>query len=213
LLFLIGFDNILLMNTLRLVLLTAIFYPLSSMAIEEPTFTIEKEYSDFAIRKYGPVLVAQTEVKEDFEGAGNKAFGILADYIFGKNISKTKMSMTAPVTQQSEKLSMTAPVNLSKSEGGFVVQFIMPSKYTRETLPEPVDSRVAIVEMPPRSVAVYSYSGSWSEQRYKTKLAEFQELLKKENIKSKGEAVFARFNSPFQLWFLRRNEIWLEVAK
>jgi hypothetical protein len=27
-----------------------------------------------------------------------------------------------------------------------------------------------------------------------------------------GEPMFARFNSPLQLWFLRRNEIWMEVA-
>lgn len=200
------------MKVLQLVLILTIFYPLSVMAIEEPQFEIEKKYDHFVVRKYGPVLVAQTENTENFENAGNSAFRILADYIFGNNISKTKMAMTAPVTQQSEKMSMTAPVNLSKSGDGFVVQFVMPSQYTRETLPAPVDPRVRIIELPPRRVAVLSYSGSWSEDRYKNKLAEFQKHLEKENLKTKGEPVFARFNSPFQLWFLRRNEIWLELA-
>jgi len=201
------------MRTLRLVLIVAIFYPLSTMAIEEPRFEVEKKYEDFEVRKYGPVLVAQTENTEDFENAGNKAFRILADYIFGNNISKTKIAMTAPVTQQNEKIAMTAPVNLSKSGGGFVVQFVMPANYTLETLPAPVDARVSIIEVPARRVAVYSYSGSWSEGRYQKMLAKFKELLDKENIQTKGEPVFARFNSPFQLWFLRRNEIWLELAE
>jgi hypothetical protein len=108
---------------------------------------------------------------------------------------------------------MTAPVNLSRSGSGFIVQFVMPSSYTRETLPAPVDPRVRIVEQVPRRVAVYSYSGSWSEERYLEKLADFRVQLGKENLKAIGEATFARFNSPFQLWFLRRNEIWLEVAE
>jgi hypothetical protein len=66
-------------------------------------------------------------------------------------------------------------------------------------------------QLPARKVAVYSYSGSWSESRYKDKLASFKEDLKKDGLETIGEPVLARFNSPFQLWFLRRNEIWLEV--
>jgi hypothetical protein len=197
----------------QLVYLLAMFYSMNIMAIEEPQFELEKKFNDFEIRKYGSMLVAQTEVSESFEDAGNTAFRILADYIFGNNISQTKIEMTAPVTQQSEKITMTAPVNLSRSGSGFIVQFVMPSSYTRETLPAPVDPRVRIVEQVPRRVAVYSYSGSWSEERYLEKLADFRVQLGKENLKAIGEATFARFNSPFQLWFLRRNEIWLEVAE
>lgn len=187
-------------------------YPHFSMAIEEPSYTVRKKYDQFEVRQYDATLAAQTIVSEGFEDAGNKAFRVLADYIFGKNVSKTKMDMTAPVTQQNEKIAMTAPVNLSRLGEGYVVQFMMPSKYTLETLPAPIDPRVTIVTLPARQVAVYSYSGSWSEERYNQKLAVFQEALKKENIQTIGQPVFARFNSPFQLWFLRRNEIWIEVA-
>jgi len=59
---------------------------------------------------------------------------------------------------------------------------------------------------------VFTYSGGWSEARYNIKLAEFKKHLEEDNVKTKGEPIFARFNSPFQLWFLRRNEIWLEVT-
>ena len=188
------------------------FYPVNSMAIEEPAFTVEKKFEGFEIRQYGPVLAAQTENNEPFGRAGNAAFRVLADYIFGNNKSKTKIAMTSPVTQQSEKIAMTAPVNLSPSEGGFVVQFMMPAEYTRETLPEPVDPRVQIVEIAPRRVAVYSYSGSWSEKRFNQRLAAFHELLAKESLQAQGEPIFARFNSPLRPWFLRRNEIWIELA-
>ena len=192
-------------------LVVAALYTSPAMSIEEPAFKVRKSYGEFEVREYGPVLVAQTESKETFENAGNQAFRILADFIFGKNTTQTKMEMTAPVTQ-SEKIAMTAPVNLSKGADGFVVQFVMPAKYTLETLPKPIDPQVKILEVPARQVAVYRYSGSWSEQRYQEKLSLFRELLQKEKILTKGEPTFARFNSPFQLWFLRRNEIWLEVA-
>ncbi|MFN7728134.1 MAG: SOUL family heme-binding protein [Bdellovibrio sp.] len=183
------------------------------MAIEEADYTVESRARNYEIRSYAPVVVAETRVDSDFENAGNQAFRILAGYIFGANKSKTKIAMTAPVAQEvaSEKIEMTAPVTQSKNSSGFLVQFTMPKKYTLETLPVPNDSRVQLRQLPARKIAAYRYSGSWSESRYKEKLESFRSELKSDGLASTGEPILARFNSPFQLWFLRRNEIWLEV--
>ena len=185
------------------------------MAVSEPKFSVESKMDHYEIRLYPSTIVAETVVEADFSEAGNKAFRILADYIFGNNKSKTKIDMTAPVSQQvaSEKIAMTAPVSQSKDLRGHLVQFTMPENYTLETLPVPNDSRVHLRLLDPRAVAVYSYSGSWSESRYKDKLAEFTSELLKNNVKTNGEPIFARFNSPYQIWFLRRNEIWFEVSR
>ncbi|MFN8944760.1 MAG: SOUL family heme-binding protein [Pseudobdellovibrionaceae bacterium] len=182
------------------------------MAIEEPKFTIETKNEVYEIRKYESTLVAETKVTADFDEAGNKAFRILANYIFGNNKSKTKIEMTAPVSQQSEKIEMTAPVTMTKENTDYLVQFTMPASFTMETLPLPMDQRVIIREIPARRVAVYSYSGSWSQKRFNTKLEIFKSALNKDGLTILGDPIFARFNSPFQLWFLRRNEIWIEVA-
>lgn len=183
------------------------------MAVSEPQFKVISKSESYEIREYPPVLVAETLIQTEFEDAGNKAFKILADYIYGNNISKTKIDMTAPVSQQkpSEKIEMTAPVSQIQDAQGQLVQFMMPEQYTLETIPTPNDSRVRIRQIPARQVAVYRYSGSWSESRFKSKLAEFNAHLKKNNIITVGEPIFARFNSPLLLWFLRRNEIWLEL--
>ncbi len=185
------------------------------MAIEEPTYKILLKKEDFEIREYEKVLVAETQVSGDFESAGNDGFKILAAYIFGANKSQTKLDMTSPVgqskSQSSEKIAMTAPVSLLKNENSFAVQFTMPKGYTLENLPIPNNPLVHLKELPPRKMAVYSYSGSWSETNYQEKLSKFQLALKQHNILTKGEPIFARFNSPFQIWFLRRNEIWLQV--
>jgi len=183
------------------------------MAIEEPKYSVALKAENYEVRKYGPIIVAEVKVESDFKDAGNKGFRILAGYIFGKNKSKSKISMTAPVSQQveSEKISMTAPVTLAKSTKGYLVQFTMPDNYTLQTLPTPNDKRVHLRELLERKIAVYSYTGSWSEARYKEKLANFTEDLKKDKIITTGEPVLARFDSPFKLWFLRRNEIWIDV--
>ena len=183
------------------------------MAIEEPDYKVEKKGTHYEIRNYGPMVVAETKVESEFENAGNQAFRILAAYIFGANKSKTKIAMTAPVNQEvaSEKIEMTAPVAQAKGTTGYLVQFTMPKKYTLDTLPTPDDTRVQLRQLPARKVAVYTYSGSWSESRYNEKLANFKEDLKKDHLETIGEPVLARYNSPFQLWFLRRNEIWMEV--
>lgn len=194
------------------------------MAIEEATYTVEAQTSkvsslEYEIRKYSSYLVAETLVQGEFEEVGNSAFRILADYIFGNNQSKSKIAMTAPVSQQadapktSEKIAMTAPVAQVKNEQGFVVQFTMPKKYTLDTLPTPNDVRVKIRQIPERRVAVFRYSGTWGKERYDAKLSEFLSALAQDQIKTQGEPVFARYDPPFMPWFLRRNEIWINLAE
>ena len=97
------------------------------MAIEEPNYTVVTKTSKYEVRKYGPIVVAETKVDADFEEAGNQAFKILAAYIFGANQSKTKIAMTAPVNQ--EKIKINAPVTQSKEASGFLVQFTMPKTF------------------------------------------------------------------------------------
>lgn len=199
----------------RCAIIFTVFQAGYSMANEEPKYTVQSKGERYEIRQYPKILVAETLVDAEFDKAGSKAFRILADFIFGNNQQKQKIAMTAPVSQtpSSEKIAMTAPVSQTKGQGGFRIQFTMPSSYTLENLPSPNDNRVQIREIPARTLAAYEYSGSWSQSRYQEKLAEFRGELEKAEVKVVGEPAFARYNSPFTLWFLRRNEIWLEVVK
>lgn len=201
---------------LRVWMVSVIFGTGGAMAIEEPAYTVTQSTSYYEIRSYSKMLVAETTVEGTFEESGNRAFRILADYIFGNNRSKKKIASSGPVAQEkapeaSEKIAMTAPVGMEKSGSGFLVRFTLPSSLTLESAPEPVDPRVTLRELPPRKLAVYRYSGSWSEDRFQSKLSEFKLILKRDGIPIVGTPHFARFNSPFMIWFLRRNEIWLEV--
>jgi hypothetical protein len=183
-----------------------------AMAVEEPQYEVVKAYPAFEVRRYAPTIVAQTAVDAGLEDAGNQAFGILAGYIFGKNAGEKKIAMTAPVAQQPAKIAMTAPVAQTPAAGGMVVQFTMPREWTLETLPDPLDPRVEIKPLAGRTVAVIRYSGTWSEARFNEHLEKLKDALRQEGLAWRGEPVWARYNPPITPWFLRRNEIWLELA-
>ncbi len=192
----------------------------NAQAIEEPAYTVVQKTEVFEVRKYEPYLVAEVLVPGPASEAGGQGFSLLGGYIFGKNKGERKLEMTAPVTQTPVeppapvKLDMTAPVTQAAAPGGsgqFVVQFVMPKGYTLATLPEPLDARVKLREVPGKSVAVIRFSGSWSQSLYNEQLELLKTALAKANIATVGEPVSSRYNSPFSLPFLRRNEIWLNL--
>lgn len=189
-----------------------------AMAYEEPRYEVRERTDAFELRRYEPCLVAETEVEADFDEAGNRAFRILAAYIGGENRSRAKVAMTAPVNQQpapGEKISMTVPVNQAPApadgDDRYRIQFVMPASFDAETIPEPTDPRVTIRGVPERWVAARRYSGTWSEARYRENEAELLDAVREAGLETVGEPVFARYNSPFSLWFLRRNEVTVEV--
>ena len=178
----------------------------SARAVEEPRFTIETRTATYEIRRYEPVLVAETPVTAAFEEAGKAGFRVLAGYIFGNNQTRARIAMTAPVIQEAATATVLKP-----SAEGFVVQFTMPAGSALATLPVPNDPRVHLRELPARRIAVLAYSGSWSEARYQAKATALLAALKGDGLRPVGAPVLARFDSPFQLWFLRRNEVWIEL--
>jgi hypothetical protein len=185
------------------------------MAIEEPAYEVIRKIGTVEVREYSPYVVAEVLISAAASDAGNAAFPILAGYIFGKNKGQKKFAMTAPVTQSAKpmKLKMTAPVTQSATQGGFVVQFVLPRGVTLESAPEPLDARVKLRAVPAHPVAVIRFSGFWSDANYNKHLAELQQVLRSANETWSGEPVYARYDAPFMPWFLRRNEIWLDVGR
>ncbi|MFM9835858.1 MAG: SOUL family heme-binding protein [Methylophilaceae bacterium] len=183
------------------------------MAYEQPEYRVVKSYEAFEVREYAAYNVAEVLVSGPEEEAGSQAFPILAGYIFGKNKGKKSLEMTAPVTQSAapEKMPMTVPVTQLAATGGFVLQFFMPSAYTLDTLPEPIDARVKLKTMPARKMAVIRYSWSASQSNYDKNLKILRDALVKDDIPTKGEPIYMRYNAPFTLPFLKRNEIGLEL--
>lgn len=186
---------------------------MTSHAIEEPDFEVFQRLDAVEIRQYAPYVVAEVTVPGPADSAGNRAFPLLAGYIFGKNKGERKMAMTAPLTQTPTpvKMAMTAPVTQAPVAEGYLVQFVLPKGVTLDTAPEPLDARVKIREVAAHRVAVVRFSGFWSEDNYQRHLTQLTTGLQAAGLRWKGEPVYSRYDAPWTPWFLRRNEIWLAL--
>lgn len=186
-----------------------------TVGIEKPHYTVQEKQDGFEIRRYEAQVIAETLVEADFKDAGNIAFGRLFKYISGENRTQEDIPMTAPVsqTQPSEKIPMTAPVSMQQTAGRYAVNFLLPSKYTLETAPEPMDERVVLKEIPAHTAAAIRYSGTWSQSRYEQKKNLLKDFIAAKELAPTGDPVFARYDPPFQLWFLRHNEVIIPVSE
>jgi len=182
--------------------------------IEEPKYKIIEAEGDFEIREYAPRIVAETLVSEAFDRAPNVGFRRLADYIFGNNESKQSIAMTSPVAQepQSEKIAMTAPVGQERAKDNlWVITFTMPSSHTMETLPKPKNPEVILKQLPASKFAAVRFTGFNRAQTVDNKTQELTKWLAKKSLQAEGQAIYARYNPPWTPWFMRRNEILLEI--
>lgn len=183
------------------------------MATEEPAFTLVQKDGAFELRNYAPVIVAETTLSGSAERARNAGFMPLADYIFAKDRKGEKIAMTAPVTQvPREQIAMTAPVSQRSTGDSWTIGFTMPAGYTMETLPAPANPDVRLVPQAARQMAVIRFSGTAPASAMEKRRQELLDKVKALGLATVGEPVFAFYDPPWTLPFMRRNEVMIEVA-
>jgi hypothetical protein len=120
--------------------------------------------------------------------------------------------MTAPVIQQSsEKIAMTAPVIQQAKGTSWNVRFVMPSKYTIETLPKPVNPQVALIEVPATRFAVIRFSGFAGQDSLDKQETLLRAFMAERSLVAANPPQYAYYNAPWALPFMRRNEIMIEI--
>jgi hypothetical protein len=188
--------------------------------LEHPHYELEQQIDGLEVRRYSPRKVAETTVEaSSFDEARKEAFQRLAGYIFGKNAPSEKLPMTTPVSiararseQGGEHLAMTTPVTLSHSPKGYVMRFQMPKDRLLSALPKPTDPRVRLRQLPGERVAVLRFRGTYDGERIAEKERELMDRVAAAGLTATGEPVFAGYDSPAALPFLRRVEVWVPLA-
>lgn len=182
--------------------------------VEEAKYEVVQSQGSIQIRDYAPMIVAETQVAGAREEAISQGFRAIADYIFGNNIHKENVAMTAPVTQQAaQNIPMTAPVTQQRAAEGWTVRFVMPANYSLQTLPKPTNDAVTLKEIPGKRFAVVRFSGMASENSLKKQTEALQAFMRQEKLSAQSAPTFAFFNPPWTLPFLRRNEVMMEISK
>ena len=197
-------------------ILTLLLFSNYLMAVDEPEFNSTFKDDNLEIREYAPKILAQVSVLGDFNEATSKGFKLLADFIFGNNISidgSSKIDMTAPVVVEpvSEIINMTAPVITEGINNEWVVSFVMPKEYSLSTLPKPNNKNITITRLPAEKYAVIVFSGLVRESSYDKQAKILYNFIKNKNLTTIGALQIARYNPPWTLPFFRRNELMIRI--
>ncbi len=198
---------------------------------EMPEYEVLIEDEDKEIRTYKPYIVAKTVVEGEYDEAQTKAFRILADYIFGNNVSQKEIAMTSPVSQseeskkismtapvvqkeESESIAMTAPVTQKQGNKKWIMTFMMPSEYTMASLPKPKNDKVILEKVEAKTIAAIRFSWFQNIEKNQKKGKKLLAWLAEKNkYKPISEPYFAGYDPPWTLPFFRRHEMMIEVDK
>lgn len=161
---------------------------------ESPTYTVEVKEGVFELRQYEEFQVVRVDMT-----SRNDGFRTLFSYISGANETQEKISMTVPVIQEQSTERKT-------------MAFVVPKKY-QAGVPSPSDASVGIQKMTWSYVAVLRFSGFASERKIKSKEASLHKWIREKGWVEAGMRVIAFYDPPFQVPFLRRNEVMIGIKK
>ncbi len=182
--------------------------------VEQPSYVSVTQDGAIEVRDYPALIVAEVTRRGDRNSAVRAGFSPLAGYIFAKNRSGDSISMTAPVTQARDVIAMTAPVTQTPSAAGdqtWLVRFVMPAKYTLETLPKAGGEDVRLLQVPATRRAAIRFSGVATDASIALNEKTLGEWLAARNIMVIGVPTYAYYNDPFTPGPLRRNEVMFDV--
>lgn len=186
------------------------------MSIEQPAYETLKQDGDIELRRYNGYILAQVDENGDMDVALNHGFRALFDYITGHNKVRQKIPMTAPVTEEmaagSENIPMTLPVTAEMAgERVYRVAFIMPGRYTLDTLPQPDNKDIRFREVQDHNVAVIRFSGHSHERKVNEMSNRLKEWLDTHGVAPKSNFRLARYDPPWIPGFMRHNEVMVDV--
>jgi hypothetical protein len=183
---------------LLLLIAVPILLSFTKTSIEKQKYRLVKKEKEFEIRFYPPAILATTRsAVKSYRELGSSGFRKIAGYIFGNN-------------ESSAKIAMTSPVHMDINDKGSSMSFVMPSQYTLDKLPRPVDSRVELHESAAVYMAAIEFGGYANDEKIKQYADRLLEALNRNGIKTTGNPTFLGYNAPYDL-IGRKNEVVIAI--
>jgi hypothetical protein len=161
---------------------------------EMPPYTVEATDGPREIRSYGPHLLAEVKVSGNRQGAIQAGFRVLAGYIFGGNDTGEKIAMTVPVAQTPEGDTWT-------------VSFMMPARYTKDTLPTPRTDAIRFVEAAPSRQVVERFTGLPGTDDLAARAEALRGWAEAQGLTISAGPHYYFYDAPMTLPWNRRNEV------
>lgn len=161
---------------------------------EMPPYVVEWQDDVREIRSYGPHLLAEVRVTGGRTGAIQTGFRMLAGYIFGGNATGEKIAMTVPVAQTPEGER-------------WVVSFMMPARYSAETLPAPRSDAIRFVQAGPSRQLVERFSGLPGTASLSDRAEALRFWAEGQGHEIVGGPHYYFYDAPMTLPWKRRNEV------
>lgn len=209
------------------------------MPTDKPRYEVLARAGAIEVRRYAPIIVAETFVAGELRPAGSEGYRRLLSYISGYNRARreidcpgrllkaetgdrpaapfpaTGFAGTAPAplrTGSGKSIPMTAPMGQRPEGAGYWVSFVMPSTLSLVTLPQPSHPQIRLREITARTVAAIRFRGWWRPATVARNRRALEQWLRHTAVAAAGEPVYARYNPPYVPPFLRRNEILMPLV-
>jgi hypothetical protein len=181
-------------------------YFLRERSQEEAEHSVLERDGAFSLRRYARQVTAEVRRNGTLTDAMDQGFRPLAAYISGKREARQ-----AGATGR--KIDMTVPVAVAPADGSgsWIVRFVMPRAWTRDSLPAPANG-VTRATVEPRTVAAVRFAGRGTDRELiARKRDELIAWVERRGLQTVGEPEFAAYNAPIVPGVLRRNEWLVEV--
>ena len=194
--------------TLKVVIFVACVLVIGLMAtwflvpkfLEQPDYVIIEKERKFEIRRYEAMLLQSVNVIGDQYSSLRTGFRPLISYIGAKQRDGDKISMTAPVMQAK-----------GDNDNNWVISFAMPSKYTKTSLPDPLDESLFTEEFQSSTAAVIRFNGRADEGMLLEKTEALLDWLQDTDYLITSRPKYMFYNDPSTPGFLRRNEVMVLI--
>jgi effector-binding domain-containing protein len=111
---------------------------------------------------------------------------------------------------QSNNLTMTAPVEADVQKGK--MRFFVEKPKKDDSLSS--NEQVKVFRRPERTVLSIGIRGSYSDSNFEEGLAKLNEWLNNnKGWRRVGDPIAVYWNSPFNLWFMKRSEVQIPVER
>ena len=106
---------------------------------------------------------------------------------------------------------MTAPVIQKKNGFKWTMSFILPSGFTMDSAPQPLDSRVVVQQTAGKKVAVFTFNGRYNEASISRNAKKLEEWVNQKGVSASLPIYSAGYDPPWTLPWLKRNEVLIDI--